>query len=542
MPSPAGTSTLAGLGATLHLTLRRNWLFWLLWAVGLSLMMPATLSQYETVIPPGSDPRLVIEPLRNNPTMLALLGPAFDLYDRGAFVFWRSGGFTSMMAGLAGGFGIIRATRAEEDEGRIELVRAGPIGRHAPLAAAVLVGLLGCLLMAVLNAGLLIAGGLHPSGSIAAGLALTANGFLFVGLGAVLAQVFDNARAARAWTLGVGLGGMFLLRALIDGSGAGSSVEPLRWAIPLEWPLLTRPFADERWWVFGLSFAAAALLVALAFVLEDRRDHGAGLRPERLGRGYAGPALSGAFGLAARLHRGAAIGWSAGLLISAIAFGAMVLQIDAAFEGNDGIAETVRRMGGSGDITTAFLLAILGILTSIVAFMAASLLGRLRSEETSGHAEMVLATSVSRWRYAASHLVWALGLPVVLLVLIGAGLPLVQALSGAGFGAVWDLARGAAGLVPGLVVVVGLGMVLLGWWPRAYSLIWILIGWSIFASWFAALLNLPENVVKFQPWGHLSVIPRDTMNWTPFLVELGVGIALLAVGLFGYRHRTLAGR
>ncbi|WP_432559092.1 ABC transporter permease [Granulicoccus sp. GXG6511] len=535
-------STLAGLGSALHLTLRRNWLFWLLWAVGLSLMMPATLSQYDTVIPPGTDPRIVIEPLRINPTMLALLGPAFDLYDKGGFVFWRSGGFTSMVAGLIGAFGIIRATRAEEDEGRVELIRSGPVGRHAPLAAAVLVALAGCVLMGAATAGLLVAGGLRPAGSVAAGLALTANGFFFVALGAVLAQVFDNARAARAWTAGIGVGGMFLLRALVDGAGPGSALEPARWAIPLEWPLLARPFAGERWWVFGLSFGVALLLVGLAFALESRRDHGAGLRHESLGRAYAGPGLSGAFGLAARLQRGAAIGWTAGLLVSAVAFGSIVLQIDSAFTDNANIAELVRRMGGTGEIKIAFLVAILGILTTVVAFMAVSMLGRLRSEEVRGHAEAMLATAVSRWRFAGSHLVWALGLPMLVLVLVGAGLPIARSMAGDGWDQVWDLARGAAGLIPGLVAVVGFAMLLIGWLPRAYPLVWVVIGWSIFTSWFAALLNFPEWVVKFQPWGHLSVIPRDAMDWTPFAIELAIGVALLVVGLVGYRRRSIVGR
>ena len=35
-------STLTGLGATVRITLRRNWLFWLGWAVLLALLMPAT--------------------------------------------------------------------------------------------------------------------------------------------------------------------------------------------------------------------------------------------------------------------------------------------------------------------------------------------------------------------------------------------------------------------------------------------------------------------------------------------------------------------
>ncbi|MDO5500704.1 MAG: hypothetical protein Q4F67_13590 [Propionibacteriaceae bacterium] len=533
--------TLSGLSSAVRLTLRRNWLFWLLWAIGLSLMMPATLSQYETVIPPGTDPRIVIEPLRANPTMMALLGPAFDLYDKGGFVFWRSGGFTSMIAGLVGAFGIIRATRAEEDEGRIELIRSGPVGRHAPLAAAVLIGLAGCVLMGALNAAFLIAGGLAGAGSVAAGLALTANGVFFVALGAVVAQVFDNARAARAWTAGIGVGGMFLLRAIVDGSGEGSALAPVRWAIPLEWPLLARPFAGERWWVFGLSFGAAVLLVGLAFVLESRRDHGAGLRHERLGRADAGPGLSGAFGLAARLQRGAAIGWTVGLLVSAVAFGSIVLQIDSAFADNANIAEIVRRMGGTGEIKIAFLVAILGIMTTVVAFMAVSMLGRLRTEEVRGHAEALLATGVSRWRLAGSHLVWALGLPSVVLVLVGAGLPLARAFTGDGWEQVSDLARGAAGLIPGLVVVVGFAMVLIGWVPRAYPLVWVVIGWSIFTSWFAALLNFPEWVVKFHAWGHLSVIPRDAMDWTPFGIELAIGVGLLVIGLIGYRRRSIVG-
>lgn len=534
-------STWAGLGPMVRLTLRRNWLFWLLWAVGLSLMMPATLSQYDTVIPPGTDPRLVIEPLRINPTMLALLGPAFELYDKGGFVFWRSGGFTSMIAALVGVFGIVRATRAEEDEGRVELVRSGPIGRHSPLASAVLVCLAGCLLMGALNAAFLIAGGLAVAGSVAAGLALTANGMVFVGLGAVLAQVFDNARSARAWAAGIGLGGLFLIRAIVDGAGESSSLTWLRWVIPIEWPYLVRPFAGERWWVFGLSFGLAALLVVLAFRLESLRDHGAGLRPERLGPAYASAGLSGPLGLAARLHRGAAIGWTAGLLVAAVGFGSIVLQIDSAFEGNSNIAEIVRRMGGTGELKSAFLLAILGIFTTVIAFMAVSLLGRLRSEEIQGHAESLLATAVSRWRVAGSHLVWALGLPVVVLVAVGAGLPLTGGFAGHGWGQVWDLTRGAASLIPGLILVVGLGMALIGWLPRAYPVIWVVIGWSIFSSWFAALLNFPDWVVKFQPWGHLTVIPREAMNWTPFLIELGIGVLLLVVGLLGYRRRNILG-
>lgn len=533
----------SGLRSCLRIAWRRNRLFWVLWIAGLSLSMPATITQYDTLFPPGSNPQRTIALLAGNPSMRAMLGPAYDLTTKGGFVFWRVGGFTAVMAAMMAGFGIIRATRAEEEDGRVELVRSGPVGAHDPLTAAVTLSLLGCAGLGAVNTLAVGALGLPWAGSVAAGLAIGLTGAIFVGLGALVAQLFDSARAARAWTVGIGLGGMYLLRAIVDGGGDGSEVAALRWAIPLEWGMMSRPYSDERWWVLLLPLALTIVLVAMAYAVESRRDHGAGLRDSRPGPADGPRNLSGAWGLAWRLQRVGLISWTVGLLVCAVLFGSIATQVDRLASDSSAALHTIEKLGGHGAITIAFFTAMLSILVSIVGFMAVTTINRLRIEESAGHTEMLLSTASSRTAVALSHLAWAVGLPSLVLVLIGALLPVAKAVHDASARSlVVDFTRGAAGLVPGLVLVAGFAMLVIGWQPRLMPAVWGLLGWSLFTMWFSVLFDLPRWLIDLQPWGHLAFVPRDPMAWTPFLVELLAGALLLAAGVIGYQRRDIVGR
>lgn len=531
-------NTLSGLGASLRLALRRNWIFWLCWIIGLSILMPMTAQQYDTIIPPGTDPRATIEPLRSNPSMLALLGPAFDLYSKGGFIFWRVGGFCSMFAGMMAGFGIIRATRAEEEEGRLELVRSGVVGRHAPLAAGLLLGLAGSLLLGLVSAGLLAATGVGTRGSLAAGLALAVEGLVFTGLGAVVAQVFESARTVRYWTLGALWGGMFVTRMMVD--GGGNSVPGwLRWAVPMEWGMLIRPFSDERWWVALLPLGLFVACAALAFRLESARDHGAGLVQARPGRGQAAHWLSGPVGLAWRLQRGGIIGWTLGITLSALGCGSIVAQMEKSLAANPQMGELLQKMGGSSNLFVAFYVAMLGILGTVTAIFAATVLNRLRAEEVKGRTEPVLATATSRTRYALSHLWLAFVFPTLAFVLVGALLPVAQAQRDGDWSLVGTYTRSALALLPGLWLVLGLAMALVGWLPRFTGLVWAVLGWTLFATWFSVLFEVPAWLTRVHPWGHLAHLPRDPIDWTAFWVELVLAVMLVVLGLVGYRRRAI---
>lgn len=126
--------------------------------------------------------------------MLALLGPAFDIYTKGGFVFWRVGGFCSMFAGMMAGFGIIEPPVPR----RKDAWRWSAPGRSddmPPSPCGILLGTLGSAILGIVTAALLVASGLPATGSVASGLALTVEGLVFTGIGAVVAQVFESARS-----------------------------------------------------------------------------------------------------------------------------------------------------------------------------------------------------------------------------------------------------------------------------------------------------------------------------------------------------------
>lgn len=513
---------------------------WLWWTLVLASMIPMTAGAYSTMMP--TEPQAaaaLLEGFRTNSSMLALLGPAFDLTSQAGFVFWRVGGFSTAFAGMMAGFGIIRATRTEEEAGRTELLRSGAIGRHAPLFAGVTLSLLGCLFCGVVSAAGAVAAGLPVAGSIAVGLGMTTLGAVFVGIGAVCAQIFPSARSARAWTLGVIFGGLFLLRMMIDGAGPQASYAWVHWLIPLEWPMLARPYADERWWVYLLPCALAILLIACAFALESHRDHQAGMMAEKLGRTHAARSLSNAWGLAWRLQRSSVGGWTLGIALSAMGTGSIMTSMQSLLDSNPKAAKVLVQMGGSASMEKAFYLAMLGIFASVLGIAVASILGRLRTEETTGRAELLLSTAQSRWSILGSHSLIATLVPTALLVLAGASMPFAQALKEHRRELISDYALTGLAMTPGIVLIAGLALLSLGIAPRLFGLIWLVLSWSMFCLWFSALVAMPDWLVKLHPWGYLALPPRDTMRWEPLLVELGLGLACGLLGLWGYRRRDI---
>ena len=531
-----------GFGTLLRLNWRRNRLFYLVWVMALATLMPATMSRYEQLVPQG-DPAGLTLSLGSNPTMRALLGPAFDLSQRGGFTMWRVGTFVAAALAMMAALGVVRSTRAEEEEGRLELIRSGAIGRRAPLAAGIMLALLACAVFGVATTLSMVAGGTSVAGSVCSGLGIALTGTVFAGVGAVFAQIFDSARTTRYWAIGITLGGLYLLRAMIDGTGAGSSVEQWHWIVPLEWPALARPYAGERWWVLLLPAALTALLIPLAFALEGIRDHGAGLRAAKLGGATAAPYLRDAQGLALRLQRGGLIGWIVGIVLAAFGMGSLSVSIDSMLTNNPQVAELFQKMGGgAASLRLSFFMAMLSIMGTIVGLAAVLLLARLRQEETAGRAEVMLATSTPRTRLALSYLLPAAVVTTILLLATGVLLPVAQAQHDGSWSLPWTFFKAAAVFLAGLAFVIGLATALLGWIPRWFGLAWAVIAWNILISWIMPLFNPPDWLLKISLWGYLPHLPTDRMAWAPVVIEGGIGLALVTVGLLGYRRRDIAGR
>lgn len=532
---------MTGFPVALRLAGRRSRAFYAWWIVLLAVLMPATVTKYHDLVPPGSNAEDLMLSLAGNPTMRAILGPAFDLSTPGGFTFWRVGTFTAAAAAMMAALGVIRATRAEEEEGRLELLRAGAMSRLSPLAAGLALSFGACLATGVAIAALMAAATQPVAGAVASGLGIALTGAMFAALAGVVAQVFPSARTARVWTLGIFLGGLYLLRALVDGSR--STPDVWTWLMPLDWAALARPYAHERWWVLILPLAVTVALTAVALRLESTRDHGDGLVSASAGPATAPAWLRGAPGLAWRLLRTGIIGWTVGILISAVSMGSLSVSLVSTLDSQPAVADMLRRMGsGAAQIQTAFFVAMLLIMASVVTISGVLMLSRLAAEEQQGRTEVMLATSTTRWTYALSFLVPALVVPMILLVATGAGLPVLQAVHDGSGVLLGTLTKGALVLLPGVALVMGVGMLTIGWAPRWFGVTWAVLGWSMFASWLLPLFTVPDWLIRLQPWGHLPHLPVDPLDWTPIVDTSALALAFIVAGLVGFRRRNIQGR
>jgi ABC-2 type transport system permease protein len=525
-------NSLTGTRALARLALRLDRVRLTVWVLGLAVMPMGTAANYLKLYPTEQDLQAVSGVL-SNPSLVALSGPLFGV-SIGGLTAWKIGVTEFILVGLMSLLTVVRHTRTEEETGRLELVRATVIGRHAPLTAALLVTGLANLAIAVLIALGMMATGLPAAGAVALGLAVGLVGMLFAAVAAAAAQLTGSARSANGIASAV-LGGSYLLRAVGD-----TGPTWLSWLSPIGWGLHLRPYAGERWWVAGLFVGAVVVFGTVGYALADRRDVGAGLLPERVGPAQASPALRSPLALAWRLHRGLLLGWVVGLALTGAVMGGAAAGIGNMGSPNQQLTDILSRMGGRSGITDAFLGAIFGITGMVAAAYAVQATLRLRQEESSGRVEALLATRVGRLRWAASHLTFALLGTALLLAVAGiaGGLAYGAQVHDVG-GQVGRLLGAAMVQLPAAWVLAGLGTALIGLAPRLSTLAWAGLILSVLLVEFGALFGLDQRIVDVTPFAHVPKLPGSAFTVTPVLWLTAVAVALGAAGLVGLRRRDM---
>ncbi|WP_326551819.1 ABC transporter permease [Micromonospora sp. NBC_01813] len=530
-------SPLAGTGHLVRLILRRDRLIMPLWIIWLAAMPANFAAAFPGLYPSAADRDTFAQTSNANAALVALYGPVHSA-DVGGLVAWRISIATVIVA-LISLLTVIRHTRVEEEAGRRELLGAAPIGRYAGLAAALTVTCAANLLLAGGVAAGLSAQGLPLAGSVALGVQFAAAGWVFAGVGAVAAQLTTGAGAARGIAAAT-LGGAVLARIAGDlSSHTGGPLGWLSWVTPLGWLSRLRPYADDSWWILGPVVAASAALVGVAVVLTARRDLGAGLLATGTGPAVGGPRLGGPLALAWRLHRGQLAGWTAGLAGTGLVLGGVAGGVGDMFTDNPTLRDLFARLGGDAGLVDLYLAAMLGLLGMGTAGYAISAVLRLRAEETSQRAEPVLATAVSRLRWAASHLAFVGLGPAV--VLAGAGLAMgaTHAVGGGQGRDVWRVLAGALVQLPAVWLLAAVAFALVGLAPRLTGLAWAVLAVAVSASLFGAILRLPQPLRDLSPFSHLPSVPGGAVSAWP-LIWLSLLTAGFAVaGLVGLRRRDL---
>jgi ABC-2 type transport system permease protein len=527
----SGGGELTATGSLTRFVLRRDRVRIAVWVMAIALLVLSTAASVKGLYPTQHDLDVAAAGAHDNAAAIAFNGPDQGLDTVGGQVAFQVGAFGLVVMALMAMFMVGHETRAEEESGRLELVRALPVGRHAPTAAALIVAGGMSVVVGVLVGLSLLSLGLPSAGSLLFGASYLATGLLFTAVALVAAQVTENNRVVYGIT-GTVVGASFALRAAGD-IGDGT----LSWLSPIGWAQKTKPFAGDAWWPLLLPLVATVGLVALAGALSTRRDVGAGLVAPRPGPPTAAASLGSPLGLAVRLQRGTVIAWAAGLLLTGVAYGSVANDVEDFIGDNDSVKEMVARAGGN--LVDSYLATSLMMLALIGSGFAISSVLRLRSEETALHAETMLATPLSRTRWMASHLTVAF-----------VGSAAIVGLNGLGVGVSYAIAAGDAGQVPRMLaaslaylppvwLLIGLTAALFGLVPRAAVAAWGALAACFVVGLLGDVLNLPGWVQDISPFRHIPQVPAAGFAVVGPLVVTVVAAALTAAGFVAFRRRDL---
>lgn len=539
-------SSLTGTGRLVRLVLRRDRVKLPIWIVAIAAIMfaniPAVINIYG-----GSVEKQLTYAATTAPSVVGrVFGGPINGPDIGSIVLNEVFLFAVILAAFMNTLLVVRHTRQNEETGREELISSAVVGRYASLTAALLVAFGANLLLVVLVAASLVVNNLSLSGSIATGMAVGSIGMIFALIAATTSQVAESARGANSLAAAA-IGIAFVLRALGDSMGElvnnGMGVVSAwpSWLSPIGWGQQIYPFTEDNWWVLGLFGLCGIVLTVVAFVLNAHRDVGLGMVPARRGPAVASRRLLSTFGLAWRLQRGVLYGWVISMAIMGVTLGLVVEEFKNLFTENQQVAQILGALGGN-NVDDIIIGSTLSLMAIAMAGYAIQGLLRMRSEESTGHLEPVLATNVSRWRWMISHISWVIVGVITLAVVLGATAAITYVwASGAPWSDLGKFTIASVVHVPAVLVIAGFVVAVFGLLPRwVISVTWTGFAVCLLMGQFGALLKLPQWLLNISPFSHTPFAPATSIDMVPLAWLLVVALVFMSIGLLAFRRRDLA--
>lgn len=533
--STPGGGRFAGTMTLLRLYLRLDRLRISIWAASFAIVFYASVVALRDAFPDQAALQARAQ-FGDNPVNRVIGGPAFgsDRYTIEVVAANELSMFALICAAIMAITLTIRHTRTEEESGRMETVRALPVGRDAATTAAFLVvSGAGVAIGAGIIIGL-VAAQLSASGAVLFGTAIAATVLVFTAITLLCAQITESARGATAIAMGT-LGATFLLRAAGDVIQADGSW--LSWLSPLAWAQQTRIYADMRWWPLAISVLVGAILLIGSFALSRRRDLGAGLRAANPGPGSASAGLPSPIGMSNRLLRQTATVWMVGIFIFGLIMGSLVDAVADMLEDNTALEGMIAI--DTSQLTDSFAAAMLPILMSgPVAQIVGSLL-RWREEESSGRISDLLIAGASRTRLLASWIAVAAGYAMASVLALGTGVGLGMATTTGDASWISTIPGAALAYLPAVLAVGALAAALIGWFPTRAGLAYIPVLWVVVVAWLGELLGLAQPLRDLSPVELIPTVPLESFApGAPFALT-GAAAALTALALVGLRRRDI---
>ena len=228
------------------------------------------------------------------------------------------------------------------------------------------------------------------------------------------------------------------------------------------------------------------------------------------------------------------LGWLVATGLFAFALGAFARSV----------AEEIRKVsihtyGLAIGTATGYLAAVFALFALVVALYAASRIGGLRDEESSGRLETLFALPVARRAWMGGRLALAAGTTVGLSLAVG-----VLAWAGAvvtnGDVSFADMLAAGANCIAAALLFLALGALLFAWVPRpspgaalglvAVAFLWELVG---------ALVSAPSWLLTISPFHHVTQVPLVAVDRRGTAVMLAVAAVAAGVAVERFARRDL---
>ena len=507
------------------------------WIIGITL---ATLSVPLAFLElyGSEEQRAVMALTMENPAMIAMVGTA-DLtkYTIGVMTAHQMLLLTAVVVGLMNILLVARHTRGDEEDGRLEMIRSLPVGRLSTVHATIIVYIFVNLLLAVIcGFGLyaLSIDSMDLEGSLLYGATLGATGIFFTGITTLFAQLSENARGT------IGLSIAFLLVAYMLRAIGDVSHETLSWISPLGWVTKTEAYGANQWSFIALLIGMAIVVFIITYLLNAKRDVGAGLLPSKPGKAHASTFLQSPVGLSFRLQRVGFISWAIGMFVLGASYGSVLGDLDSFFEGNELLEQMIASEDGSS-AAEQFIPIIMMVMAIIATIPPIISMNKLLAEEKKNRLEQLLAKAISRTRLMASFLATAVLNSFVMLSLAAIGLWATGSTVMEDPFSFLEFYRMGIVYYPAILLVLGLAVGIIGWLPRFSIIVWLYVLYSFIVVYLGELFQFSDIVVQLSPFGHIPQLPLEDIRWLPITTLCSISVLLTLLGFVGYNKRDLQG-
>jgi len=525
-------------GALSWFILRRDRIRISVWLISLSLLTFAVAMSFTELYPSDLERQAVAETMKN-PAIAAMVGQGYGLdhYTNGAMMAHQMLLFTGIAVAIMSILFVARHTRADEEDGRIELIRSLPTGRLSNLTATIsVIAGINVLLALLVGLGLYALGieSMDLYGSLLYGAALGVIGIFFAAITALFAQLSESSRGTIGLSFAI-LGIFYLIRAIGD---AGDGM--ISWFSPLGWVLGAEVYVNNYWWPILLTITVALMIIILSFCLNGIRDLESGFIPAKPGRKYASRFLQSPLGLTFRLQRTGIITWMIAMVILGASYGSVLGDLDSFFEGNEMIQQLLVSKAGF-TLMEQFIPMLMSIMAMISTIPALMFILKLKGEENKNRTEHLLGRAVSRIKLLGGYVVISLMISYVMLFLTAfgfwsAGIAVLE--DGISFSM---LHNAAAVYLPALWIMIGIAVLLVGFAPKLTGFTWLYLGYSFIVVYLGGLLQFPEWMSKLSPFGHIPQLPVEDITFVKLATLTFIAAMLTTIGFHSYKQRDIEG-